>query len=283
MNNRRLSYLFESTVASFDRNRKLCPSCGSKYSFSVASKFLVTRLMRCKECYVLFRSPTDQNLTCDAFYQEDYEGGVATDLPAPEELEVMIREKFCSFNNSYWSKIDLVEKIGIERGVRVLDYGASWGYGTYQWCERGYEAEGFEIGYSRAVFGRENLGMKISSSTDELKGSFDIFFSCHVIEHIPKISDVFSLAEKLLKPGGLFIAFTPNGSAERRKISPSTWAKSWGLVHPLFLDKEYYLHEFCRKPLMMSSSPYTDINLWGREQCKILGLTGDELLVVVRF
>jgi hypothetical protein len=44
----------------------------------------------------------------------------------------------------------------------------------------------------------------------------------------------------ILKPGGLFIAFTPNGSAQFRHENERVWSQLWGMVHPNVLDDRYY-------------------------------------------
>ena len=54
-------------------------------------------------------------------------------------------------------------------GGRVLDFGCSWGYGTYQLRQAGFDAVGFEVSRPRAKFGREKLGLNIIDSFDELK------------------------------------------------------------------------------------------------------------------
>ena len=86
--------------------------------------------------------------------------------------------------------------------------------------------------------------------------------------------------------GGLFVAFTPNGSTAFRSRKPGAWHKLWGLVHPQLLDDEFYSTLFRGQPGFVASSPYGDdrIREWRAAdgEFRSFDLAGDELLCVVR-
>jgi hypothetical protein len=65
---------------------------------------------------------------------------------------------------------------------------------------------------------------------------------------------------RLLKPGSIFVSFTPNGSAAFREASPD-WSKLWGDVHPNFLDDVFLDRSFRRSPRAIGSSPLIDASL----------------------
>jgi 2-polyprenyl-3-methyl-5-hydroxy-6-metoxy-1,4-benzoquinol methylase len=98
--------------------------------------------------------------------------------------------------------------------------------------------------------------LKVHSSLLDVTGPFDIFFSSHVLEHVPSVREAIDFGFRILKPGGIFVAVTPNGSAEFRKNHPSAWHKLWGLVHPNFLDDIFYRSIFADNPIFLSSDPY---------------------------
>jgi 2-polyprenyl-3-methyl-5-hydroxy-6-metoxy-1,4-benzoquinol methylase len=282
LNNNRMAYLLDSALGTFDLDRQKCPSCGATKNKTIATKYVVPRLKRCSQCRLLFRTPIDKTMGQEDFYDLEYDGGPVTDLPSEEGLDELKRENFISFPNSCWHRIDLLERIGIPKESRILDYGASWGYATYQWQQRGYKAEGFELSQKRAAFGKKHLGMSIATSPEELTGLFDVVYSCHVIEHIANLSSVVTLAKRILKPGGLFIAFTPNGSDERRQTNPSSWIKQWGHVHPLYLDKEFYVNAFSDKKIFLASPPYENIKHWDRASNHIGDVSGSEILIIAQ-
>src|SRR5216683_5822231 len=45
--------------------------------------------------------------------------------------------------------------------LRIIDYGSSWGYLTYQLAKAGHDVQGYEISKSRAAYGVKNLGVEI--------------------------------------------------------------------------------------------------------------------------
>ena len=63
------------------------------------------------------------------------------------------------------------------------------------------------------------------------RGQFDCFFSSHVIEHVPVPNRAFAYAQALLKADGLFLSFTPNGSAPCRGAH-AEWEQALGRGTP---------------------------------------------------
>lgn len=95
---------------------------------------------------------------------------------------------------------------------------------------------GFETRDRKAL-----VGVDVSDDVGELasaariKSTCDLFFSNHLLEHVPGPSDAIATARRLLKPGRLFVAITPNGSlgyldaaADRRA---SRWCQGVGPDH----------------------------------------------------
>jgi 2-polyprenyl-3-methyl-5-hydroxy-6-metoxy-1,4-benzoquinol methylase len=172
----------------------------------------------------------------------------------------------------------------------LLDFGCAWGYKTWQIKNAGYVVKGFEISKQNSNYARENLGIEAYSSWDQITGTFDIFFSTHVLEHVPNVRKIIDKGWQMLRPNGLFIAFTPNGSTEFRTKDPSAWHSLWGGGHINFLDKIYYNQVFNQFPRFMSSAtltishPFEELKKWDQTNtdCKVLDLSGDELLIAVR-
>jgi hypothetical protein len=55
------------------------------------------------------------------------------------------------------------------------------------------------------------------------------------------------------------------------------------MVHPLYLDEEFYRGAFGDRPQLLGSTPYDldALRAWDRRSRKTLPLRGDELLCVV--
>jgi SAM-dependent methyltransferase len=281
----KVSYLLRAIRDCHKRERSNCPSCGSNSGTPVQRKFLFTRLVRCASCRLLYRAPTDPPELYEDFYQHDYREGYTTDCPSREDLQALLNNRFIGSQRDYSTKIAFIRALGVPGGARVLDYGASWGYGTWQLRESGYDTTGYEIGRPRARYAREIIGLPVYDSFEKIRGPFDVFFSSHVLEHITKLRDLISLALKLLRPNGVFLAFTPNGCRERTSQSENNeeYRHIWGLAHPVLIDAEFYHRAFAGRPKLLCTSPYNmdEIGAWNKRFDLALNLEGNELAVAV--
>ena len=280
----RRQYLMRSLKNCCSPARLACPNCGSCESQDIARKMLVTKLRRCQTCKLLYRTPTDPPDFGEAFYQEDYDQGFTTDCPTMEVLQTYLRNGFANTPKDFSDKLALLQLLGVPSSARILDFGASWGYGTWQFQRAGYTVIGFEPGRSRARYARENLDVAVVDDLQQVTGNFDVIFSSHVMEHVPFPSQVIENSKGLLKPGGLFIAFTPNGSDSYRAANAASYHRHWGMVHPNYLDEYFYENAFAGWQTLMSKTPVSekDIRSWQGAGHQRLALDGWELLAIAR-
>ena len=145
-------------------------------------------------------------------YQTEYEEGFTTSLPSDAKLAALMQSGFRGHEKDYAPYVDVLGALGVEPGARLLDFGCSWGYGSYQLRRAGFDVEACEISAPRAAYGRDKLGVRIRDVAGLPDESFDIFFSAHVIEHVPSVSQLLELGLRVLRPGGLLVTFTPNFS-----------------------------------------------------------------------
>ena len=199
---------------------------------------------------------TDAPSALARFYQSAYREGFTTDLPDDAALAELIARRFRDTDRDYGRTIRILRALGVAPGSRLFDFGCSWGYGSWQLRDAGFEVEAYEISVPRRTFAAEKLGIAVQDSTDAVAGPFDVFFSSHVLEHVPEHGPVFALAHRLLRPGGLFVALTPNGSDIFRRKWPRRWHTHWSKVHPLLLDELYYDRVFAAVPRLFASSDH---------------------------
>jgi 2-polyprenyl-3-methyl-5-hydroxy-6-metoxy-1,4-benzoquinol methylase len=169
-----------------------------------------------------------------------------------------------------------------QKGARVLDLGASWGYGTWQFIQDGFEATGYEPGRARARYALERLGLPVVDDIHTLNGDFDIIISSHVMEHVPKPCQVIEQLRVLPRLGRVFVALTPNGSAEYMRASAASYHRHWGMVLTNYLDEHYCERAFAPWPTLMSKTQVaeTQIRAWNRHGSTQLKLDGWELLAL---
>lgn len=285
INLNKVSYLLKSATHYFQP--KKCPYCDQVEFDIVDTKYLVTQLLSCKSCNLMFRHPQDNANYNFKFYNNQYEQeGITTDLPDPATLQNFIDTKFENTLRSIdASKQILNALVGNLENKSILDYGCSWGYTTWQFQDIGMKAQGFEIGKGRAEFGKKNLNVKIATSIDEIKiDPFDFVYSSHVIEHLVDINGFVNTCLEKLKPEGFIVLLCPNASNDLRAKNPENFHLFWGEVHPNMISDKFLKVVFKDYPYFISSSSYNmeKIGNWDQKN-QIVDLNGgDELLCIVK-
>lgn len=252
-----LAYIARMVLDCADSRRQSCPCCGARSSEGVSRKAWVTQLKRCDSCAILFRTPTDRLESVLDFYQRNYvSGGLTTQFPNEQKLRKLIASGFRKSSKDFGQKIALLHSLGLPKGARILDFGASWGYATWQLRAAGFDAYGYEISKPRADFGNTNLGVKIETDLSSFVEPFDAIFSSHVIEHFGNPREALAIAAAHLRSDGLFLAFAPNGSLVRFAKDRVGFDHSWGRLHPVYLDEVFYRANVVDRPFLYTSRNY---------------------------
>lgn len=281
-------YVMRSFAWRFRPSLARCPACGAGGAEVMGRKALVTKLVRCPTCELLYRVPQEPRDWQQRFYQKGYESSLATRLPNESELATMKSKDFRGTEKDFTKKIGVLRSLGARAGDRVLDFGCSWGYGVWQLQAAGYQAAGFEVSRERARFGREHLGLEIESNLESFKPeTFDFVFSNHVFEHLPDPSKLAQILGNLLRPDGLAVAWFPNGSDAHRDKRPSGYHHSWGRLHAVYLDERFLRKNLTGLEVGFLSQQYGEtpdlqsISKW-RTLTADSDLSGPEMLMIAR-
>jgi SAM-dependent methyltransferase len=196
----------------------------------LARKKVFAQLRHCPGCELMFLWPKVSTVANATFYQSAYRESTATDLPSDDDLAHLVASRF------YGGILDYSGRISAVRDIcppgRLLDYGASWGYGVWQFRDAGYDAVGFEISGPRMAFGRERLSLEMVDSTSELPDrGFDVIHSSHVLEHITDLRTTFADFSRLLRIGGHLVVFVPNGGGRSARELGVKWGPMIGEKH----------------------------------------------------
>jgi 2-polyprenyl-3-methyl-5-hydroxy-6-metoxy-1,4-benzoquinol methylase len=265
---------------------RVCPYCGpSSHVKLVRRKKIIVEILECQSCHLWFRWPADTPGEHDKYYQEEFAGdSPQVILPESSELRLLTSVNFSGSPLDINSKVRVLHSL--RPGGRVLDFGCSWGYGTFQMRQCGLDAIGFEISKPRAEYGRTKLGLKIIDSLDDLEklpaSDFDVIFSNHVVEHLPNIAAVFPLLTRLLNQKGFVFHVLPNFMG--RKARSGYWLKWIGEDHPIAPAMPFFGYALPRAGLTeptFGSSPFDDqmAQALNRQPNANLSTEGDELLV----
>ena len=104
----KLSYFKTSLLKFLFKIGENCPSCNSNESFTLETKFLITSLKRCKNCFLLYRTPTTSVGENKDFYQEEYQQGFTTDCPNDDELKKLIESNFDNHEKNYSNYLNVL-------------------------------------------------------------------------------------------------------------------------------------------------------------------------------
>jgi 2-polyprenyl-3-methyl-5-hydroxy-6-metoxy-1,4-benzoquinol methylase len=266
-----------------------CPYCGPDAPVRLLRrKKVVLNIMKCEVCDLIFRWPMDTEEEAETYYQKQF---FSVNYPPQRRAPYDAELPELKARNFAGSVVDANAKIQVLRalrpGGRVLDYGCSWGFATYQLGQHGFDATGFEISRPRAQYAREKIGVKALGSFTELRalpeGSFDIIFSNHVIEHLTKVGETFDLMYRLLAPEGMMFHVLPNftGKVAREGM----WIMWIGEEHPIAPTMDFFRRNLPKhgfRQVDFGSSPFDEhlsaALLSGDNSTTFKD--GDELLVV---
>lgn len=268
------------------RQDKNCPYCGNRATERWGKDALILEVRHCPQCRLRFTWPKSSSRFNQIFYNWLYHEIGTTDLPAADKIEQMKRDVFRGTAMDFTGQVALVQTI--QPDGRLVDFGASWGYATWQFGRAGFIATGYEPSQPRVAYGRKHLEVDLRDRPEQLRdlyGQCDVVFSSHVFEHLPDPRSALDLASSLLKPGGRLVIQVPNCDGRNARTHGLAWGPLYGSKHVLSLDRHFFAyalprHGF-RDPLFFSE-PYDHAAV--RERILTSrgfdDTTGDELLVV---
>lgn len=248
---RRIKYALNSFFKSFDGKHDYCPSCKSKFFTHIKSKEFIkfnTKLRHCNICKLLYRYPITTEIESKSFYEIEYnQPGLTTDLPSNSDLKKLLKTDFRDSEKDFsqWFPIFSSISLKLKRKIRILDYGANWGYTLYQLQKQKFSSNvfGYEYSETRRKYGEKNLGIRYISAS-EFNGDFDVVFSSHAIEHMYNPSLFKKHIDKILVNDGYCVLTCPNGSLSCLINNPIDWRTLWSEVHPNLISDEYLLRQF---------------------------------------
>lgn len=282
----KLNYLLNALRKAGRAKYAVCPSCGSTDSVVVDRKLLITTLRRCGQCRLLYRVPITTSEENAILYQKAYSQGFTTEMPDKDQLEKLRTEGFKSSDKDFGAILDLMQALTgrpPSEDQIVYDYGCSWGYGSFQIRSAGYTVVSHDVSVPRLAFGKEHLNLNAVSPEEMQDDSVDVFFSSHVVEHVPSVAEMFELASRVVRPGGLILTLTPNGTDVYRSTNFDSWHSLWGNVHPQLLDDCFADSMSDGRPYLITSTP-ADLDAvrgWNRKSSLKLDLTNPEFVYAV--
>ncbi|MCU1385410.1 MAG: Methyltransferase type 12 [Acidobacteria bacterium] len=197
----------------------MCPLCGSSQTVVLFTK-KNTEYSACGSCQFRFASP-DVNPNF-ANTLGDYEASYLQYL-APDAADEANEESLRSWMNRFY-RLD---------GARLLDVGAGSGKLVRRLRLHGVLAEGLEP--SRALFEHFLVGddaFTCAMLADHSAKKYDVVTAFDVIEHVAHPQEFLADVAAALKPGGVFLASTPNVGS----MTANLFGKHWHFYYPYHLS-----------------------------------------------
>jgi SAM-dependent methyltransferase len=241
----RLDFLFKVIFKHIKRSDKSCPFCQMNDLVLLGSKYFFLKLYKCNNCLLMFRYPKDNVGDNSRFYNFSYKEGFTTTVPEDSnKLEEYTKTNFHNSDKNFLEKIDIIKRF-VKPKSHLLDFGCSWGYGTWQFKKAGFNAIGFEVDKNRAAYGRNNLGLEIIDNYQDLfflpDSGLDLIFTNHVLEHLPNLNNIFNFFSRVLKPKGKLMIIVPNCSGmEIKDVFNSRKIYAFGEKHSLTFSNEFF-------------------------------------------
>jgi 2-polyprenyl-3-methyl-5-hydroxy-6-metoxy-1,4-benzoquinol methylase len=186
------------------------------------------RHVRCKNCHLIYMNPMEKVGKTNEYYYK------AKNTHAPTIRECYLK--------TAKSQVRLIQKYA--SGTNLLDIGCAQGFFLFSASKVGYTTKGIEISQDAAAYATKEFGLDVEAKPfEELwfsESSFDVVTLWQVLEHVPYPLMVLKEVYRILKPGGLVVASTPNIESIPAKILRKKW---WDI-------KRLHINQFTTKTLM---------------------------------
>lgn len=243
---KKIKYALKMLFHKFDGRHNNCPSCQNEKYFIINDKAFYkfpTQLRQCVNCLLFYRHPITTATESKRYYELEYtQPGLTTDLPNDEQINALIKANFKDSIKDFSHWFNLFEKIAQHKNkkLRILDYGANWGYTVFQLSNLSFveEVVGYEYSDIRSKFGKEKLNINYIKES-EFSNDFDVVFSSHVIEHMYDPAIIKRHFDELLNNDGICIITCPNGSLSRIMSNINGFRQHWGMPHPNLISDKY--------------------------------------------
>ena len=129
----------------------------------------------------------------------------------------------------------LARELGGAAGKRILDVGCGRGVTLHELQRRGADVYGTQmsapaVGVAEALIGAGRVFHGELSDARYAPGSFDCVTLWHVLEHVPRPSDVLIEVARILKRGGLAYFEVPNAGGWTARTFGTDWL-AWDVDH----------------------------------------------------
>jgi 2-polyprenyl-3-methyl-5-hydroxy-6-metoxy-1,4-benzoquinol methylase len=186
------------------------------------------RHVKCQKCHLVYVNPIKK----EDKIKEDYSQMKSIDASIIRASRLRATK----------SQVQLINKYS--NGTSLLDIGCGEGFFLFNASKAGYRTKGIELSQDAAAYAKREFGLDIEARAfDELQlpgNYFDVVTLWQVLEHLPRPLEILNEAHRILKPGGLIAASTPDIEGIPSRILRRKW---WNI-------RMIHINQFSTKTLM---------------------------------
>jgi 2-polyprenyl-3-methyl-5-hydroxy-6-metoxy-1,4-benzoquinol methylase len=186
------------------------------------------RHVKCQKCHLVYVNPIEKGAKINGDYYRMK--SIYTSIIQPSRLRAAK------------SQVQLINKYS--NGASLLGIGCGEGFFLFNAANAGYSTKGIELSQDAATYAKREFGLDVKVGAFEevqLPGNyFDVVTLWQVLEHIPHPLEILKKAHRILKPGGLIVASTPNLEGIPSRFLRRRW---WNI-------RRIHINQFSTKTLM---------------------------------
>ncbi len=188
--------------------------------------------VRCAQCGLLRQNPRPEPEAIGQFYTSNYKP-----FRDARGAQTQNRRSFRSWSLEYGLRRRVNIVAHYQSTGRLLDVGCATGLFLHAAQEYGkWQVQGIEPSAAEAEYGRRQFGVDIvTGRLSDIRydnASFDVVTMWDVLEHLHDPMDALSEVERILRPGGIFVARVPHFESLDARLFGRYWA---GLEPPRHL------------------------------------------------
>jgi 2-polyprenyl-3-methyl-5-hydroxy-6-metoxy-1,4-benzoquinol methylase len=197
------------------------------------------RYVKCRNCHLIYVNPIEKASKING----DYSKMGNNDAPIIRVSRLRAAK----------SQLGLIKKH--KSGTTLLDIGCGEGFFLFNASKAGYTTKGIEISRDAAEYAEREFGLDVEAKPfEELQfpeNYFDVVTLWQVLEHVPYPLIFLKEVHRILKPGGLLTASTPDIEGILAKIFRRKW---WNL-------RRLHINQFTVKTLtdMMRRAGFNNV------------------------
>ena len=202
--------VFQSTQS----QRMPCECCGNNHFRPIHCRKDNTLIVRCEHCRLEGVNPLPDPVAMESFYRSEMVGEDCN--PGYFSRYILERQKRKkSFSRLYHTQLKQIESFKPGKGS-LLDLGCGAGYFVKCALDRGWKGYGLELLAEYVQYAKESLSLprvQLGSLDDALPfepRTFDVVTMWDLIEHLRHPLACLEKINRVTKPGGLLVIWTPN-------------------------------------------------------------------------